>query len=79
MSLHAYLPEQIHQSHRQVQIFDLVVRDDIQKEADEFEQVEAFSEVLREEFDDLNLMFFDIGEDGVDTVLFNEGKLCLIG
>lgn len=55
------------------------MRDDIQKEADEFKEVEALSEVLGEEFDDLYLMFFDIGEDGVDTVLLDEGKLRLIG
>lgn len=67
------LAEEVDESDSEVQIFYLMVRYDIEEESDEFEEVEPFPKVFREEFNNLNLMLFDIVEDRLDAVLLDEG------
>ena len=55
-----------------------MVRQNIEKESDELKQVEAFLEVLREQFYYLNVMLFHIVQDGFNAILLVERLPCLI-
>lgn len=71
MRLESDFPEQIDEAYGEVEIFDVVVRNDIKEESNELEDVEAIFEVFFEEFNDLDLMFLDIAQNWIYVVFFN--------
>ena len=54
------------------------MRQNVEKEANELEKVEAFFEVLAEELDNLDMMFFHTEENVFSVVFFEESDSYLI-
>lgn len=61
MRLKRNLPKEVDQPNREIQVLDMSVRDDIEKEPDELQEIEAILQVLGKELHYLYLMFFDVG------------------
>lgn len=61
MRLKRNLPKEVDQPNREIQVLDMSVRDDIEKEPDELQEIEAILQVLGKELHYLDLMFFDVG------------------
>jgi hypothetical protein len=71
-------PEQIDKPNGKVEIFDLAMGNDIHEEPDELQKIEAFLEVLREEFNYLNLMLFHVYQDRFDAVFLMQEQATFI-
>ena len=78
MRLKRNFAKQIDQANSEIQILNMSVRDDIEKEADELQEIEAILQILREELHYLYLMLFDVGQYGVDIELLEEKGSALI-
>ena len=58
MSFHCYLSEEINETDSEVQILNVVVRQNVEKESNELEKVEAFFESLAGSSRETIVVFF---------------------
>ena len=78
MGLQRYFPEEIDESNGEVQVLGRRVGEDIEKEANELEEVEALLEVLAEELNYLYVVLFHVEEDAISVELAEEGSASLV-
>lgn len=60
MCLKRNLPKEINKPYGEVQVLNMSVRDDVEKEADELQEIESVFQVLGKELNYLDLVFFDV-------------------
>lgn len=61
MSLKRNLAKEVYQAYGEIQVLHMSVRDDIKKEANELQNIEAIFQVLGEKLHYFYLMFFNVG------------------
>ena len=78
MSFHSYLSEEIDETDSEVQILNVVMRQNVEKEANELEKIETFFEILAKKLNNLYMMFFHAKENVLSIVFFEESNSYLI-